>query len=72
MLASGVDRLELEEWELQQLLRLLPTDLHRALRPSATAREGQTAADIAAILGSGHPAYAFFIGATGGCTVERA
>jgi len=71
-LVSATDRLELEEWELQQLLRPLPNELRRALRPSATARDEQTARDIADILGAGRPAYPFFAGATGGFAVERA
>jgi hypothetical protein len=65
--------LVLEEWELQQLLRDLPTELARALRPSGTARGSSTAQSVAAALGSDHRAYGFFhaAGGAGGFRVER-
>jgi Ca-activated chloride channel family protein len=71
--ADGCGELKLEEWELQQLLRLLPIGLHCALRPSTTVRNERTARDIADILAGGHPAELFFTSAaSGGFIVERA
>lgn len=64
--------LALKEWEVQQLLRLLPPAMRVALLPSATIREAQTARRIADILGVAHPAGEFLAAATGGFTVERA
>jgi Ca-activated chloride channel family protein len=65
--------LVLEEWELQQLLRDLPAELARALRPSTTARDSRTAQAVAAALGGDHRAHGFFdaAGRTGGFRVER-
>lgn len=72
VLVAGSNLLTLEECELQQLLCLLPPELHRALRPSPRPRDGQTARAIAGVLGAGHQAHDFFAGATGGFTVGRA
>ncbi len=66
--------LHLEEWELQRLLRLLPADLHDALRVTGGLREEALAKAVAGRLSEGHPAYGFFDGAAshGGFTVDRA
>lgn len=72
MIVAAHGRLVLEAWELQQLIRLLPLELQRALRPSSSAREERTARAIADILGTSHPANAFFAAVTGDFTVERA
>ena len=74
---DGVDgsTLVLEEWQLQRLLRVLPADLHDALRlPAGGVRDESAAKAVATALGGLHPAYGFFDGATthGGFTVERA
>jgi Ca-activated chloride channel family protein len=71
--AADGRELVLEEWELQQLLRDLPTELARALRPSTTARDSGTAQAVAAALGGDHRAHGFFAtaGRVGGFRVER-
>jgi hypothetical protein len=66
--------LGLEEWELQRLLRVLPAELHDALRVTANGpRDEAVAKAVGAALGDHHPAYGFFDGAAshGGFTVER-
>ena len=70
--AEGLD-LVLEEWELQRLMRVLPTELARHLRPGATARDGQVAGALASALGPDHPAHGFFAAAAreGGFRAER-
>jgi Ca-activated chloride channel family protein len=72
--ADGSDELVLEEWELQQLMRLLPQELARALRLGATLRDHGVSYDVAAALGSGHPAHDFFSRCSehGGFTAGRA
>ena len=72
--ADAAAELVLEEWELQRLLRLLPTELGRALRPSSSQRDGVTAQLLADGLGVDHPAYGFFAAAArgGGFLVGRA
>jgi hypothetical protein len=64
----------LEEWELQRLLRVLPQELTRAIRPGATVRDHDVSLDVASALGAGHLAHAFFAGCSehGGFTVVRA
>ena len=52
--------LVLEEWELQQLVRLLPPDLARKLRPSPNPRGADVAQAIADALATGHPHRSFF------------
>jgi Ca-activated chloride channel family protein len=71
--AADGRELVLEEWELQQLLRDLPPELTRALRPSAAARDSHTAQAVAAALGGDHRAHGFFdaAGRAGGFRVER-
>jgi Ca-activated chloride channel family protein len=72
--ADGCEDLVLEEWELQQLLRDLPSELGRALRPGPTARDRQAAFDLGHALDDAHAASAFFLKAWehGGFTVGRA
>lgn len=75
--ADGHDdsTLELEEWELQRLRRLLPPELRNRLHPSMVeVVDEQTAQEIAGMLGAGHPAFDFFDAASahGGFTVQRA
>ena len=71
--ADGSTELVLEEWELKQLLRELPSPLTGALAVSATTRDEQTARAIATALGSAHQAHGFFLAAAqaGGFRVER-
>lgn len=71
--AADGGELVLEEWALQQLLRDLPGDLARALRPSTTARDEQTAQAVARALGADHRAHGFFdaAGRASGFQVER-
>jgi len=67
--------LGLEEWELQRLLRVLPAELHDALRVTGSGiRDKALAKTVADRLSEGHPAYGFFDGAAshGGFTVDRA
>jgi Ca-activated chloride channel family protein len=63
-----------EEWELQQLLRVLPPELQRAIRPGGTLRDHDVSYDVATALGAGHSAHAFFARCSehGGFTVKRA
>jgi Ca-activated chloride channel family protein len=72
--ADGCVDLVLEEWELQQLLRDLPSALGRALRPGPTARDRQAAFDLGHALDDAHAANAFFLKAWehGGFTAGRA
>ena len=55
--------LVLDEWQLQQLARLLPVELARKLRPSRNLRDGDVAQAIADTLGHEHPARDFFVDA---------
>ena len=57
--ADGCGELLLEEWELQRLLRGLPEDLSRALRPGRSLRSADTARSLGEVL-AGQPASAFF------------
>jgi Ca-activated chloride channel family protein len=72
--ADECGELVLEEWELQQLLRGLPAELVRALRPSATIRDRESALALGHALGDTHVASAFFLRASehGGFTAGRA
>lgn len=72
--ADDCSELVLEEWELQQLLRGLPAELGRALRPSATARDKDTAFTLGHALSDAHAASDFFLKAWehGGFTAGRA
>jgi Ca-activated chloride channel family protein len=72
--ADGCTDLVLEEWELPRVVRWLPTDLAKLLRPSGSAREAQVAAAIADAITEDHLAFPFFAGAGGhgGFLVRRA
>jgi hypothetical protein len=69
----GAAELLLEEWELQRLLRLLPPELGRLLRPSSNVRDGVAAQQLADALGADHPVHGFFVAAArgGGFQVGR-
>jgi hypothetical protein len=70
---DGTAELLLEEWELQRLLRLMPEELGRLLRPSSSQRDGVTSQLLADALGPDHPAHSFFVAAArgGGFFVSR-
>jgi hypothetical protein len=72
--ADGCGELVLEEWELQQLLRALPQELKRAIRPGSTLRDYDVSCKVANALGAEHPAHDFFArcSAHGGFMVGRA
>ena len=63
--ADGCDELVVEEWELQRVVRWLPTDLAKSLRPSGSPRDAQVATAIAAAITEDHLAFLFFAGAGG-------
>ena len=71
--ADGCNQLALEEWELQRLLRGLPQELARALRPSRSLRTPQVSLELHVAL-SEQPAGAFFsqCGMHGGFNASRA
>lgn len=67
------NELALEEWEVQQLTRLLPPELQRSLRASSATVGVPVAQLLADQLGVEHPAHAFFrtAGGAGGFRVTR-
>jgi hypothetical protein len=71
--ADGCGELVLEEWELQRLLRGLPTELARPLRPGRSLRDPQVCLELQVAL-TDHPAGAFFsqCGMHGGFHASRA
>jgi hypothetical protein len=65
----------LDRWEITRLERVLPSELHDALRADPGAvRPPEVADAIAGHLGLGHPLHEFFVLASlhGGFTIERA
>ena len=71
--ADGCTESTLEEWELQRLLRGLPSELAVLLRPSSALRPADAAGALQGLL-QAQPAAAFFADAHvhGGFTVSRA
>jgi Ca-activated chloride channel family protein len=71
--ADACGELVLEEWQLQQLVRGLPDELARSVRPRATRRDRETAFNVSHALADAHPASQFFsrAGEHGGFTAGR-
>ena len=71
----GVSTVVLDRWEITRIRRVLPTELHEALRAAPDAVQPEVVATaIAGCLGTSHSLHEFFMAASlhGGFTVERA
>ena len=70
---GGAADLVLDAWEVQRLVRGLPRELARLLRPSTAPRDPASAQALADALGADHPAQGFFTAAArgGGFVVEH-